>query len=119
MADINTTFCSLAQEIPCIEFYEGLPTNIEVMFYRSKRNICVTDDLMQSASGNQLVENLFTNGRHLNLSVVFVSQNLFYTGKKCRTISLNSTYIVVFKNPRDQSQIRHLACQMFPSKPKF
>ena len=74
---------------------------------------------MQSASGNQLVENLFTYGRHLNLSVVFVSQNLFYTGKKCRTISLNSTYIVVFKNPRDQSQICHLACQMFSSKPKF
>ena len=29
-------FCSLKQEIPCIEFYEGLPTNIEVMFDRSK-----------------------------------------------------------------------------------
>ena len=74
---------------------------------------------MQSASWNQLVENLFTSGRDLNLSVVFVSQNLFYMGKKCRIISLNSTYIVAFKNPRDQSQIRHLACQMFPSKPKF
>ena len=74
---------------------------------------------MQSASGNQLVGDLFTNGRHLNLSVVFVSKNLFYAGKKCITISLNSTYTMVFKNPRDQSQIRHLACQMFPSKPKF
>ena len=111
--------CSLTQEIPCIEFNEGLPTNIEVMFDRSKRNICIIDDLMQSASGNQLVENLFTDRRPLDLSVVFVSQNLFYTGKKCRTISLNSTHIEVFKNPRDQSQIRHLACQMFPSKPKF
>ena len=29
-------FCSLTQEIPSIEFYEGLPTNIEVMFDRSK-----------------------------------------------------------------------------------
>ena len=74
---------------------------------------------MQSASGNQLVKNFFTNGRHLNLSVVFVSQNVFYIRKKCRTISLNSTYIVVFKNPRDQTQIRHLACHIFPSKPKF
>ena len=71
---------------------------------------------MQSANGNQLVENLFTNGRHLNLHV---SQNLFYAGKECRTISLNSAYIVVFKNRRDQTQIHHLACQMFPSKPKF
>ena len=102
-------FCSLTEEIPSMEFYEGLPANIEVMFDRSKRNICIIDDLMQSASGNLLVENLFTNGRHLNLSVVFISQNLFYAGKKCRTISLNSTYIVVFKNPRDQTQIRHLA----------
>ena len=74
---------------------------------------------MQSASGNQLVENLFTNGRHLNLAVVFVSQNLFYAGKKCRTISLNSTYIVVFKDPRDQTQICLLVCQTFPSKSKF
>ena len=49
-------FCSLTQEIPFIEFYEGLPTNIEVMFDRSKQNICIIDDLMQSASGNQLVE---------------------------------------------------------------
>ena len=112
-------FCSLTQEIPSIELYEGLPTNIEAMFDRNKHNICIIDDLMQSASGNQLAKNLFTNGRHLNLSVIFVSQNLYYTGKKCRTISLNSTYIVVFKNPRDQTQIRHLACQMFPSKPKF
>ena len=88
-------FCSLTQEIPCTEFYEGLPTNIEVMFDRSKQNICIIHDLMQSVSGNQLVENLFTNGRHLNLSVVFVSQNLFYTGKKCRTVSLNSTHMVV------------------------
>ena len=63
-------FCSLTQKIPSIEFYEGLPTNIEVMFDRSKRNICIIDDLMQSASGNQLTENLFTNGRHVNLSVV-------------------------------------------------
>ena len=112
-------FCSLIQEIPSIELYEGLPTDVEVMFDRSKQNICIIDDLMQSASGNQLIENLFTNGRHLNLSVVFVSQNLFYTGKKCRTISLHSTYTMVFKNPRDQSQICHVACQMFPSKPKF
>ena len=29
-------FCSLSQEIPSIEFYEGLPTNIEVMFDRNK-----------------------------------------------------------------------------------
>ena len=71
-------FCSLAQEIPCIEFYEGPPTNIEVMFDRSKGNICITDDLMQSASGNQLVENLITNGRHLNVCCFRQSKFVLY-----------------------------------------
>ena len=52
--------------------------NIEVLFDRSKRNIFIIDDLMQSASGNQLVENLFTNERHLNLFVMFVSQNVIW-----------------------------------------
>ena len=42
---------------------------------------------MQSASGNQLAENCFTNGRHLNVSVVFVSQNLFYMGKNAEPSS--------------------------------
>ena len=36
-------FCSLTQEIPCIELYERLLTNIEVIFDRSKRNICIID----------------------------------------------------------------------------
>ena len=51
-------FCSLTQEIPSTEFYERLPTTIEVIFDRSKRNICIIDTLMQSTSGNQSVENL-------------------------------------------------------------
>ena len=103
------------EEISSIELYEGLPTNIEVMFDRSKRNICIIDDLMQSVSGNQLVENLFTNGRHLNLSVVFVSQSLFYAGKKFRTISLNSTYIVFQEsqrsNPNPSSSVSNVPIQ--------
>ena len=85
-------------------------------------NLCLTEVNVTSVSlmiSCRVRVAISTNGRHLNLSVVFVSQSLFQTGKKCRTIPLNSTYIVVFKNPRDQTQIRHLACQMFPSKPKF
>ena len=43
-------FSSLTQEIRSTEFYESLPMNIEVMFDRSKHNICIIDDLMQTAS---------------------------------------------------------------------
>ena len=34
-------------------------------------------------------------------------------------MSLNSHYIVVFKNPRDALQIATLARQMYPGKSKF
>ena len=50
------------------------------------------DDLMQSASRNELVENIFTDGRHLNLSVMFVSQNFFYMGKNAeQSLSIQPT----------------------------
>jgi hypothetical protein len=34
-------------------------------------------------------------------------------------MSLNSHNLVIFKNPRDQTQINHLARQMYPASPKF
>ena len=56
---------------------KDLSPNIEVMFDRSKQNICIIDDLMQSASGNRLAGDLFTNGGHLNLSVVLSVKTYF------------------------------------------
>ena len=46
-------------------------------------------------------------------------QNLFPKNKERRSISLNSQYMVVFKNPRDASQMSHLAWQMYPGRVKF
>ena len=61
--------------------------------------------------------NLFTKGsHHRNLSVIYIVQNLFHQGKGNRSISLNSHYLVLFKNPRDKLQILTLAKQMYPSE---
>ena len=43
-------------------------------------------------------------------------QNLFHQGKGNRSISLNSHYLVLFKNPRDKLQILTLAKQIYPSE---
>ena len=56
---------------------------------------------------------------HRYTSVLCVVQNLFPKTKESRTISLNSQYMVVFKNPRDASQMSHLARQMYPGRAKF
>ena len=64
--------------------------------------------------------NLFTRGSHYrNLSVIYIVQNLFHHGKGGRSISLNSHYLVLFKNPRDKLQILTLAKQMYPGQTDF
>jgi len=69
---------------------------------------------------NRSVTDLFTKGSHHRyISVIYIVQNLFNKGKEHRTISLNSHYIVVFKSPRDSSQIIHLAKQAYPTPPKI
>ena len=61
------------------------------------------------------VADLFTKGsHHKNISVIAVTQNVFHQSRFQRTISLNTHYMVLFKNPRDASQIQHLARQMYP-----
>ena len=66
------------------------------------------------------ITSLFTeNSHHRNLSVIYVVQNLFEKGPESRTVSLNAHYMVIFKNPRDASQISHLARQMYPGRGKY
>ena len=75
---------------------------------------------MSEVGNSDKVVDLFTKGsHHRNLSVVLILQNLFHRGKAMRTVSLNAHYMVLFKNPRDASQITHLAKQMYPGKTKY
>ena len=64
--------------------------------------------------------NLFTVGtHHTNTSVFFLTQNIFSKGKFSRDLSLNTNYIINFKNPRDQLQFQVLARQIYGNKSKF
>ena len=78
---------------------------------------------MIDASKDKRIVNLFTSftrgSHHRSLSVIYVVQNLFHQGKGGRSISLNSHYLVLFKNPRDKLQILTLAKQMYPGQTDF
>ena len=103
-------------ELGHVRFEEGLPT--AAMFDPTTRNLIVIDDLM--AETDERVTTLFTKqSHHRNTSVLYLVQNLFPKNKESRTISLNSQYMVVFKNPRDASQMATLARQMYPGRGKF
>ena len=106
----------LFKKYPGIEFRQGLPKLED--FDGSQLVLLIIDDLMNET--NESVANMFTKGsHHRNATVVFLVQNLFHKNKHVRTISLNSHYMVLFKNPRDASQFSSLARQMYPNKSAF
>lgn len=80
--------------------------------------LIVLDDFMLEANSSARICDLFTKGsHHRNLSIVLITQNIFHRGSFSRDISLNSKYLVVFKNPRDKLQFSHLARQIHPENP--
>ena len=50
----------------------------------------------------------------MNISIILITQKLFRQGRFIRDISLNDTYLVVFKNLRDKNQFAYLARQVYP-----
>ena len=98
-----------------VDFVQGLP---DLPHYSQEPLLVVIDDQMHGVG--QRISSLFTKGsHHRNLSVIYIVQNLFDQHKEHRTISLNAHYLVIFKNPRDGSQIVHLAKQMYPGKTQY
>lgn len=100
-----------------IEFVQGL-VKLED-FDNSINNLLILDDLMIECKENLDILNLFTvKSHHRNISVFLVTQNIFTKGKCTRDLNLNSSYMIIFKNRRDVTQISILARQMFPGKTK-
>ena len=112
-------YTQLLMMIPAIEFVKGIPESLENDSYLDVniRNLIVIDDQMIEAGKDNRIMNLFRKGSlHRNLNVIYIVQNQFHQGKGNRSISLNSHYLALLKNPRDNPQILTLAKQMYPSE---
>jgi hypothetical protein len=100
-----------------IEFHLGLIKATE--FDSSINNLLILDDLMQECKDSIEIYNLFSvDSHHRNISVFLVSQNIYTKGKCTRDLNLNSSYMILFKNLRDVTQINNLSRQMFPKRSK-
>lgn len=87
------------------KFLNDIPDEIENL---KNENICIVIDDMMGQEGKKVMiyAELFTRGsHHRRLSVLYLIQNLFNQSSHGRTISLNSRYFILFKNPRDVAQI--------------
>ena len=100
-----------------VEFIDGIPPNRDENNVR-RRTMLIIDDLMSETDSR--VTDMFTRGsHHKNISVVYVTQNLYNKDKENRTISLNTHYLVLSKNSQDVAQISHLGRQIFLKKVAF
>lgn len=104
------------------EFRQGVPTKQEILALSGLLSqggcLVIIDDQVQNVS-KDLAEIFMVAGRHSGISLVFMTQNLFSKDAHFRNISLQSTYIVLLKNPRDGSSVSHLAKQLKPGNSKF
>jgi hypothetical protein len=90
-----------------ITFVKGLPDVIDA-------DVIVIDDLMTSLADDKSLADLFTKGsHHRNISVIFIVQNIFHSGKQMRNITLNCQYLVLTKSRRDLNQVKVLARQLY------
>ena len=111
---------SMGREFPGIQFYSELDSGLLDRINPRERNLVILDDVMAEAGESKSVASMFTQGsHHRNMTVVFLVQNLFQQAKQMRNISLNTHYMVLYKNPRDQGQIRTLSYQMYPTEKNF
>ena len=92
---------------PTTEFVPGpLPPDLYEKFDPREKNLLILDDQMSDAGKSDQLEKYFVQGsHHRNLTIIFVVQNIFEKAKAMRSTNLNTTYLVLYKNPRDKGQI--------------
>ena len=99
---------------------EGIPNQEDLISFQksSQCSLVIFDDLAEVLT--TVISNLFTVGcHHFNTSCILISQNLFQRSSIWRVCSLNATYILPLKNPRDPSQLGVLSRQTFPGFKNF
>lgn len=75
---------------------------------------------MAQGMNNVDLMNLFTTySHHMGITVLFLLQNIFPHEKYRRTVSLNAHYIILFKNSRDEQQVKNLGRQIFPNQSMY
>ena len=85
-----------------IQYQEGLPENFDKA--HGEPSLIILDDLLNQVYFKDVCD-LFTKGsRRRNISVLFLTQNIFHQGPSCRDISLNAKYLVPLKNVRNKNQ---------------
>lgn len=100
-----------------VNFFKGLdiPPN-----ENNNKRLVIIDDQMNKSANDKSIQSLFVKGvHHSSTSVIYITQNMFNSGRFARDIRLNSHYMFIFKSPTFVSQIQYLNRQLFPQNKDF
>ena len=81
----------------------------------SEPSLLVIDDLLLSTN-KDVVEMFILGSHHKQISLFYLSQNLFPDCSLFRTMSNNAHYFVIFNNKRNSTQIHRIAHQVYMGK---
>lgn len=96
-----------------VMIHQGLPDDT-LLDSLQKPAILILDDLMLNASEEYLTSLFTKKSHHRNLSVIFLTQDLFQ--KKVKVARNNAQYIILMRAPNAALQIRNLGIQLFPTQ---
>jgi len=102
-----------------LTLHKGLPESFDDFIQPGKKGCFVIDDLTRESSNSPLVAELFFQKSHHNfVSVILLTQNLFFEGKERKNLLRNAHNLCIFSNPLDQSIVYTLANKILPSNQK-
>ena len=97
-----------------VKFIKGIPAESQIQ----SGSLLIIDDLL-GVDSKSIAAWFTVLSHHKNTSVIYLVQNIFFKNPEHRTASLNTHYLAILKNPRDHSQILHLARQFAPRNVQF
>ena len=117
------SFNMLKHENIIHEWVNAVPTAVDVKERTlaakdTGGSVVIIDDFANDLT-KDITDIFTTTAHHTNSSIILLTQNIFQQNNIFRTISLNSQYIVLFKNPRDPSQVSHFARQFAPGNGNY
>jgi len=104
-----------------VEFRTQIPSSEELLEYwgrERKESLLILDDMMHCI-GLEMSKMFTATSHHARVGIVLVLQNLFYSNKFLRDISLNTQCFCLFKNSRTVQQVKTLASQMYPGRTDY
>lgn len=110
MFNVKQRFMSLwnrNKDNPHIDFVEGLDFSKV-----TPKSILVIDDLLLDIN-KDVASSFILGSHHKEISLFFITQNLFPRDPLFRLMSLNCHYFILFQNPRNYRQVETLARQAF------